>query len=112
MAALIDATTGYPGDTADWTDASPQPDSADSGASLENPSTYASFIWPVFTLVPAETGYDTVADWFDSSPQPDSASSGAALAFNHESGYGIIDGRWIDPGTGIGSRETWGIIGE
>lgn len=47
MAALIDAGTGY-STVADWTDTTPQPDSANSGASLEVPSSYASFLWPSF----------------------------------------------------------------
>lgn len=97
MAALIDAGTGY-GTVADWVDASPQPDSADSGASL---------VSPYRNIIPAETGYDTVADWFDNTPQPDSAASGASL---RQFIPGVIEGRLIDTGGG-GSREMWGIVG-
>lgn len=50
MAALIDAGTGY-STVADWTDTTPQPDSASSGASLMVPSSYVSFLWPSFAIL-------------------------------------------------------------
>lgn len=50
MAALIDATTGYANDIADWTDTTPQPGSADSGTNVTNLVT--PFLWPTFSLAP------------------------------------------------------------
>jgi hypothetical protein len=104
MAALIDAGTGY-STIADWSDTTPQPDSASSGAALwAQPIT--SFLWPTFLLLPAETGYSTIADWFDTTPQPNFAASLASLTAYYNS---IIEGRLID--LGGGSKEMWGIIG-
>jgi hypothetical protein len=91
MAALIDAATGY-GTSADLSDATPQPDSADSLASLEVPSSYASFLWPIFAIIAAATGYETVADFFDTSPQPNFADSSESLGLYYNS---IIEGRLI-----------------
>ena len=51
MAALINATTGYPDDVADWADTTPQPGSASSGTTVENPSSLVSFLWPTFQMI-------------------------------------------------------------
>jgi uncharacterized membrane protein required for colicin V production len=97
MAALIAAATGYE-TVADFTDTTPQPDFASSGASL------GAFFSAVLA---AATGYETVADFTDTTPQPDFASSGASLgAFFHA----LIQGRYIE--FGGGSEEMWGIVGE
>lgn len=67
---LKDATTGYASDVADWTDTTPQPGSADSGAALEDPSSYLSFLWTTFPLVaegrlvdPGGSGGGTLESW-------------------------------------------------
>lgn len=50
MAALVDAETGY-STVGDFTDTTPQPDSADSLASLFAPDSYSNFMWPQFAAL-------------------------------------------------------------
>jgi len=110
LVTLINATTGYPDDIADWADTTPQPNSASSGASIGDwPLIPAPA--PVFDRIGHTLAYDTIADFFDTTPQPDFAASGASYAVLLESGYGIMAGfYYVEAGVGI--KEKWGIVGE
>jgi len=65
MAALIGASDGY-SSVADFSDTSPQPNSADSGAATQDPAHLRPFLWPVLGLFPGEylnPGVGTSETW-------------------------------------------------